>query len=70
LEKSVYDEFKLDDNIIISIEKYALKRNPIEDHHIFKLKDDTIPTFVSEEIKNIVEENNFLGFDFLEVRVN
>lgn len=69
LENSKYDLFELDDEKILSVEKYALKGCKIKDYNIFKLKDDTIPTFVSEEFKNKVEENNFTGFQFLEVKV-
>ncbi|WP_297422739.1 DUF1629 domain-containing protein [Clostridium sp.] len=69
LKNSKYDLFELDDEKILSVEKYALKRDKIKDYNIFKLKDDTIPTFVSEEFKNKVEENNLTGFQFLEVRV-
>ena len=41
----------------------------IGNKNIFKLKDDTIPIFVSEKFKNIVEENSLIGFQFLEVKV-
>lgn len=68
LEHSIYDEFDLDDEKILTFKKYALKDDVVRGHHIFKLKDDTIPTFVSEEIKNIIEENEMLGFAFLEVK--
>lgn len=69
LENSKYDLFELDDEKIMSIEKYALKKDRIVNSNIFKLKDDTIPTFVSEKFKKIVEENNLTGFQFLEIKV-
>jgi len=69
MEHSVYDEFELDDEKIISIEKYALKGNMVKGHHIFKLKDDTIPTFISEDLKDIIETNQLTGFSFLEVKI-
>ena len=69
LENSQYDVFELDDKKILSIEKYALRKNMIENKNIFRLKDDTIPIFVSERFKNIVEENSLIGFQFLEVKV-
>lgn len=68
-ENSKYDIFELDDEKIISVEKYALKSNKIVDKHIFRLKDDTIPIFVSESLKKIIEDNNLSGFAFLEVDV-
>ena len=69
LEKSKYDEFDLGDEKVLSFEKYALKETVIARHHIFKLKNDEIPTFVSEEIKNLIQANNLTGFEFLEVEV-
>ena len=69
LEKSKYDIFELDDEKIISVEKYALKSNEIINKHIFRLKDDTIPIFVSEALKKVIEDNDFIGFEFLEVDV-
>ncbi|KAJ49094.1 hypothetical protein BD780_000955 [Clostridium tetanomorphum] len=69
LENSKYDIFELGDEKIISVEKYALKKERIQNHHIFKLKGDTIPVFVSERVKDIIVSNNLLGFAFLEVKV-
>ena len=69
MENSKYDVFELDDEKIISVEKYALKSSEIVDKHIFRLKDDTIPIFVSETLKKVIEDNDFIGFEFLEVDV-
>lgn len=69
LENSKYDVFELDDKKIISVEKYALKGSEIVGKHIFRLKDDTIPIFISETLKQVMEDNNFIGFEFLEVKV-
>lgn len=70
LDNSKYDIFELDDEKIISVEKYALKSDKIVNKHIFRLKDDTIPIFVSEELKKVIEDNGFIGFEFLEVDVS
>jgi hypothetical protein len=69
LGNSKYDLFELDDEKILSVEKYALKKEAIKNYNIFKLENDTIPTFVSEEFKNKIEEDNLTGFQFLEVKV-
>ncbi len=69
LEKSKYDIFELDDKKFISVEKYALRDNKICGVHIFRLKEDVIPIFVSDSIKKIIESNNLVGFKFLEVGV-
>lgn len=70
MQKSKYDIFELDDEKIISVEKYVLKGNSLMGKHIFRLKNDTIPIFVSETVKRIVEDNNLVGFVFLEVSIS
>ena len=69
LDNSKYDVFELDDEKIISVEKYALKSSEIVNTQIFRLKDDTIPIFVSETLKKVIEDNGLTGFKFLEVDV-
>ena len=69
LEQSIYDVFELGDEKIYSVSKYALKKDAVKGKDIFRLKDDTIPIFVSESIKTMIENNNLKGFDFLEVPV-
>lgn len=69
LEHSKYDIFELDDEKIISIEKYALKGSQIIDKHIFKLESETIPVFVSEKLKEVIENSGLTGFRFLEVKI-
>ena len=69
LENSKYDIFELDDEKIISVEKYSLKASAIQGLDVFRLKGDTIPVFVSEQMKKLIEENGLKGFAFLEVAV-
>lgn len=69
LEHSQYDLFELDNEKIISVEKYALKEKMVLGHDIFRLKDDTIPIFISERIRDIIENNSMTGFAFIEVEV-
>lgn len=69
LENSQYDVFELGDEKIVSVKKYALRNAVIEGHDIFRLKNDTIPIFISEKIKDMIEKNKLLGFAFLEVLV-
>ena len=69
LNNSKYDVFELDGEKIVFVEKYALKSSEIVNKHIFRLKNDTIPIFVSETLKKIIEDNKFTGFEFLEVDV-
>lgn len=69
LKNSVYDYFELDDEKILYVEKYALKKDVIKNCDIFKLKGETLPVFVSEKVKDIVEKNSLIGFQFLEVKV-
>ena len=69
LNNSKYDVFELDGEKIVFVEKYALKSSEIVNKHIFRLKNDTIPIFVSETLKKIIGDNKFTGFEFLEVDV-
>lgn len=68
LEHSDYSEFELDNEKFISITKYAINSEKVNGHHIFRLKNSTIPIFISEKIKSIIEQNNLTGFDFLEIK--
>lgn len=70
LEHSKYDVFELDDEKIISVKKYALKEEMVQGHDIFRLKDYTIPIFISERIKDVIENNSLTGFAFIEVEVH
>lgn len=70
LDNSDYSIFELDDEKILSIKKHALKGGELEGSHIFRLKGELIPVFVSEPLKEVIEDCNFTGFDFLEVYVS
>lgn len=55
---------------ILAISKYVLKNDKCQDNEIFGLSD--VPhhyIFVSEKIKQIVEENDLKGFEFKEVEL-
>ena len=69
MEHSQYDIFEVREKKVICVEKYTLKKEKVEGHDIFRLKDNTIPVFVSEKIKKVIEKNKLLGFDFLEVPI-
>jgi hypothetical protein len=69
LDRSTYTVFEMEDEKIYNITLYALNENPINGKHIFKLKGKEIPIFVSQTFKQLVEENNITGCDFLEVEV-
>lgn len=70
LDKSEYKIFEIDENEkVISVKKYALKLENIN-KDIFKLKEKTIPIFLSERVMNEIKENNITGCDFLEVKVS
>jgi hypothetical protein len=69
LNFSDYSYFELDGEKILNVRKYAVNKNAVEDLHIFRLKDDTIPVFVSESVKKAFDKNKINGFDFLEIKV-
>lgn len=68
LENSDYSVLDLDDEKIYSVRKYAVSEDKINNISLFKLKGDEIPLFVSETFKQLVEESNITGCDFLEIR--
>lgn len=69
MDESDYDILKMDNEEILLVTKYVLNKYKLEGSHIFRIKNDTIPIFVSEMIREIVEDNGLTGFDFLEVDV-
>jgi hypothetical protein len=70
LANSEYSEFEVDENEkVLSIRKYALKRNAIKDLHVFRVEKSPLAIFVSEKVKEEVERNKITGCDFLEVKV-
>lgn len=69
LDHSKYSVFELDGEKIYSVQKYALTKENVAGKHIFKLKCDEIPVFVSEEFREEVEKIGIIGCDFQEVKV-
>jgi hypothetical protein len=69
LENSVYKYFEIEGKSEkwLSVIKFALNENKLENHHIFRLKESRMAIFVSEIFKEIAEKNKMRGFDFLEV---
>ncbi len=62
--KSVYKTFS-DRKRIMRFIKYSFIEKKINAQHIFKIIDEPLKRpFVSDEFKNIVEENNLTGFIF------
>lgn len=69
-ENSKYDFFDIDENEkMLAVERYVLKRSKVEDMNIFKISEDNMANFVSEKVKKLIEDNNLTGFRFLEVKV-
>jgi hypothetical protein len=70
LENSDYSVFELDENEkVLSVRKYALKRNAIKGLHVFRVEKSQMAIFVSEKVKEEVERNKITGCDFLEVKI-
>lgn len=69
LEHSKYTEFSIDNEKLISVKVYALKRNRLSNAQIFRLKGSSFAIFVSENIKKAIEKNKVKGCSFLEVKV-
>lgn len=62
-EHSVYT-YMGDNDEYLSITKAVLKKSKLDGSHIFRIKDDEIPVFVSNEFRKRVRENNLLCFSF------
>jgi hypothetical protein len=69
LEHSKYSKFDLDGEEIISVQKYAIYKERLQEANVIKLKNDVIPIFVSEAFKIEVEKKDITGCDFSEVKV-
>ncbi|WP_236096980.1 imm11 family protein [Helicobacter sp. MIT 03-1614] len=67
-EHSVY-RYMGENNDYLSITKAALIHSKLDESHIFRLKDDELPVFVSQKFRKRVRENNLLGFSFMELGV-
>ncbi len=70
LENSKYDIYELDDEKILSVEKFALYKEKILNHDIFRINEDLIHIFVSEKVKLLIEKYKLKGFQFLEIYVS
>ncbi len=65
-ENSVYDT--LPGGIRFFFEKYAFLKSKIENEKIFKIEEEKrSKVFVTEELKNKIEDANLQGFDFIKV---
>lgn len=69
LKESEYDIYSYKDIEVYSFRKYALQSKMLNDKHIFRLKKSTIPIFVSEQFKKLVQKHHLSGVDFLEVKI-
>ncbi len=70
LANSVYDTYVAAGKEFIVVRKFSLKFSVVQNHHIFKLSNESAPVFVSEEIKNIIEKHSMTGFDFVPVQLS
>ena len=54
---------------MISVQKYAIKRNVIKDNDLFRLKNHYTSIFISERLKKAMKKNGITGCDYMEVKV-
>lgn len=71
LEKSDYFETEIPSiGMIYTVSKFAIFEDKIQKSDIFKLSNrQEVPVFVSENFKNIIEENKITGIALTEIRV-
>ncbi|MCI5853492.1 MAG: hypothetical protein MR015_07685 [Clostridiales bacterium] len=67
-DHSQYTFFELDDEKILSVTHYSLISNRISDFDIFRISENPVAVFVSELVKNKIEQTELTGFDFVEVK--
>ena len=68
-DHSQYTFFELDDEKILSVTHYSLISNRINDFDIFRISENPVAVFVSELVKNRIEQAELTGFDFVEVKI-
>ncbi len=66
-EESDFDIFKFEEIEITSFRKHVLIENNIGGMHIFRLKEDPLALFVSEQIKDLIDNSKLKGFDYFEI---
>jgi len=70
LDHSDHTFFEANNIRVLSVKKYTLLEGAIGDANIFKLLGDEIPVFVSESVRNRIEESKLTGCKFLEVGIH
>lgn len=68
MERSVYTIQEYEQQKILGVHVYVLKRDKLKGHEIFRLSGDTKPIFVSENIRRVVLDNSLTGFEFWPVK--
>lgn len=69
LDNSIYSFYELDGEKILAVRKHALSLHGIKGASIFRLRDDIVPIFVSEEVVNVISRHGLTGCSFLEVKL-
>ncbi|MDR0518306.1 MAG: hypothetical protein LBH25_14835 [Fibromonadaceae bacterium] len=59
LENSVYDYFGEGEEKRLSVMVYGIRKEKVEGHHIFRLKESKFAVFVSEKFYKIYKKNKF-----------
>jgi hypothetical protein len=68
LDSSKYTILEYGDIKKICFSKYSLKESVLTSYSIFRIKEDNIPIFVNEELKNLIEKEQLSGFRFNSVQ--
>lgn len=69
MEHSKYNVFEARGKKILSVMKYSLKGEKIENLHLVRLKESKFATFVSDVVRNELLSKNINGCDFIEVKI-
>lgn len=71
-EKSVFSRLPIDifpdqQHIVHNIQKVVLKDELVGQRNIFRIAEYRVPIYITEKLKNAMEEEGFTGFEFKEV---
>lgn len=55
-------------NGLYSFITYAIRKEKANGLDIFRTKQDNIPIFISERIRNVIKSNNITGCDFIKIK--
>ena len=74
-DKSIYTRYPKDifpehQHLVRKIEKLVINRKRIEERNIFRMKEKRIPVYISQYLKEVIEQRNLIGMVFTEIDIS